>query len=202
MPIERVKRLTSNVKRSGFTLVELLVGMTILGLISAGTLLFLSTMFRGSNQANIVSSIKQNGQVVLDSIDRQIRNAAEVAVISPPAGSSNAIRLSATGGSFIYLACFNTVVSGTPANGWIGLVTSNSATAPATYIPLTNRDAVSGVDVDCSKPAFTVIGSPSDSAPQVVQVHFTLNQGVSAPSRVDFKANLDFRTLISLRTYN
>ena len=62
---------------NGFTLVELLVGMAILGIISAATLLFLSSMFRGSNQANVVSSLKQNGQVVLNSLERQIRNATE-----------------------------------------------------------------------------------------------------------------------------
>lgn len=195
---KQFNNLTIKQLNNGFTLVELLVVMGLLGVITGASLLFLTNILKGSNQARIVSEVKQNGQTVLDSIDRQIRNAQEVDNIAPPLGSTSAIELVLSGGN-LYLACFDSVAGPPAENGWIGI--ANLPGGP--YVSLTNRDAVSGINVECApSPTFNVSGTPGDSYPQVVQVDFNVKQGVEAPGRVDFNASSQFKTTISLRKYS
>lgn len=198
------KQLTINNATNGFTLVELLVVIGVLGVVTGSALLFLTSILKGSNQARIVADVKQNGQIVLDSIDRQIRNAQEIRVITPPAGSDSAIELVLSGGN-LYLACFNPVAS--PAqNGWIG--TAGSSGGP--YNSLTNKDEVDGINVICDWDAvspgvdsFAVFGSAADPYPQIVKVNFKVKQPVDAPTRADFEVSEQlFSTTISLRKYS
>jgi prepilin-type N-terminal cleavage/methylation domain-containing protein len=113
--------LTIKQFNNGFTLVELLVVIGVMGAVTGTALLFLTNILKGSNQARITAEVKQNGQTVLDSIDRQIRNAQEIRIIDPlPSGSSSAIELVSAGGN-LSLACFNPVAGPPSENGWIGI---------------------------------------------------------------------------------
>lgn len=196
------------VYKSGFTLVELLVVIGILGVVVGSSLLFLTNILRGSNQVRVVSEIKQNGQTVLDVIDRQIRNAESVENFTlsfSPNLNDDAIKINlANANNPIYLACFNQDLASTPKkNGWIGIV--NSATVPTTdseFLKLTNSSLISGIDVECDASSFSISGLPSDAFPQVVQVRFIASQGIEAPKRLDFNAVSEFKTTISLRKYS
>lgn len=191
--------------QSAFTLVELLVVMGMLGIITGASLLFLTNILKGSNQARIVSEVKQNGQTVLDSVDRQIRNAQEVNNTAPPLGSASAIELVLNGGN-LYLACFDSIVGPPAENGWIGI--ANLSAGP--YVSLTNRDEVSGINVICDwdtvspgTDTFVSLGTSTDPYPQVVKVNFKVKQAVDAPARVDFQSSEQlFSTTISLRKYS
>lgn len=193
-----------NVKCPGFTLVELLVVIGVLGMVTGTALLFLTSILKGSNQARIVAEVKQNGQIVLDSIDRQIRSAQEIRSIGPPAGSGSAIELVLNGGN-VYFACFNPVSSSPVQNGWIGI--ANSSGGP--YNSLTNKDTVSGISIICDwdlvspgVDTFAVFGNATDPYPQIVKVNFKVKQPVNASSRVDFEVSEQlFSTTISLRKY-
>lgn len=197
--------------KSGFTLVELLVVIGILSVVVGSSLLFLTNILKGSNQAQIVTEIKQNGQTVLDVIDRQIRNAESVeditavlaAAFAIPPVDAIKINISDTTSS-IYLACFNQDITTTPKkNGWIGIV--NSPTVPASasdFLKLTNTSEISGINVECDSSSFSISGTANDTFPQVVQVHFKVSQGVEAPKRLDFNAASEFNTTISLRKYS
>lgn len=189
---------------SGFTLVELLVVIGVLGVVTGTALLFLTSILRGSNQARIVAEVKQNGQIVLDSIDRKIRNAQGIRAIVPPAGSASAIELVLNEGN-LSLACFNPVSS--PAqNGWIGV----SSFPGGPYISLTNKDEVDGINIICdwdlTSPGvdtFVFLGTVTDPYPQVVKVNFKVKQAVNAPTRADFQIIEQlFSTTISLRKYS
>ncbi len=62
----------------GFTLVEILVVIAVVSIV--GTILaaiFINTL-RGSNKSQILASIKQNGQAVLENMDKTIRGADNV----------------------------------------------------------------------------------------------------------------------------
>ena len=75
----------------GFTLVEILVVIAIVAII--GTIMaavFINTL-RGSNKSQILGSIKQNGQAVLENMDKTIRNSDDL--ICPTSGWSNTIVL-------------------------------------------------------------------------------------------------------------
>ncbi len=215
IPAPSVNGHLSHVKckrSSGFTLIELLVVLGILAITVSSTLLFLTSILRGSNKASITTEVKQNGQSVLDSLERQIRNASDAkpADVSSLASSDSkgvggiALTLADVSNSTLYIVCFSHVNPNT--NGWIG--TSNSL-AMSGFKAITNTDPVGGVDVyynssnpgDPANCAFNVpIGSLS-AGPPVVNINFTLNQGVKAPSRQDFQANTQFQTTISLRKY-
>jgi len=193
--------------RRGYTLIEFVVVLGLLVLAIGSTLAFLTNSLRSSNQANVTSEVKQNGQIVLDSLERQIRNANSASQISLlPSGASSGVNLSITGGKAIYIACFTT--TGT-TNGWIGIASVSSGTDTSilgNYRAVTNTDTISGVDVSdtVSPPGCNLSvtsATPGTANPDVVLISFTLNQGISAPSRQDFKANARFQTTISLRKY-
>lgn len=68
--------------KKGFTLVELLVVIAILAIAGAFILTIFTSSLRGSNKSQIVSTIKQNGQSVLDSMDKTIRNSDNIVCVS------------------------------------------------------------------------------------------------------------------------
>ncbi len=61
--------------KSGFTLAELLIVIAVLSTAGLLVLSVFTSSLRGSNKAQILSSIKKNGQSALDSMDKTIRNA-------------------------------------------------------------------------------------------------------------------------------
>ena len=191
MPKLAAERLTLDAK-CGFTLVEFLIVLGILALVVGSSLLFLTSVFKGSNQANVTTEAKQNGQVVLDLLEKQIRNA--IFAQSPSAGY---IKLTGSSEDPLHIKCFPSTAS---TNGWIGMVASG-ADSPfdSSFVPLTNKDdTISGVDIqNCD---FRVIEA-TPSLPAIVSISFGVNQGIAAPSRQDFLANVAFQTTISLRKY-
>lgn len=62
----------------GFTLAEMIVVMAITAIVGTIFVVIFSNTLRGSNKAQILAVIKQNGQAVLDSIDKTIRNSDNI----------------------------------------------------------------------------------------------------------------------------
>lgn len=62
----------------GFTLVEILVVIAITALVGVILVVIFANTLRGSNKSQILAVIKQNGQAVLDNIDKQIRSADKI----------------------------------------------------------------------------------------------------------------------------
>lgn len=186
---------------NGFTLVELLVVMGILAIAVGSSLLFLTSVIKGTNQANVTAEVKQTGQSVLDSLERQIRNAIDAQVVIP---GENYLKIIRSGQNPLYIQCFASLANA--RNGWIGTrVMAEPAipSGPSDFTSLTNdSDLVSGVDIVCatSPPAFDVI-TASSTAPPIVSISFSVSQAINAPSRQDFVANAQFQTTISLRQY-
>lgn len=86
----REAKLLLKYSNSGFTLVEILVAIAIVAII--GTIMaavFINTL-RGSNKSQILAAIKQNGQAVLENMDKTIRNSDNVVCpqIIPPLTSA------------------------------------------------------------------------------------------------------------------
>ncbi|KKR58450.1 MAG: hypothetical protein UT95_C0005G0018 [Candidatus Curtissbacteria bacterium GW2011_GWB1_40_28] len=184
----------------GFTLIELLVVLGILVTAVGATLLFLTNVLKGTNQANVTAEVKQNGQAVLDLLEKQIRGATAAVEITPN-GSSSGVNITKTDGNSLYIACFNSIASPS-SNGWIGVADVSPGTDINTgdYESITSRDTISGVDITCTPPlGFKIIPTASGSPP-IVSISFMV-QGIDAPSRADFLANVKFETTISLRQY-
>jgi prepilin-type N-terminal cleavage/methylation domain-containing protein len=185
--------------RAGFTLIEFVVVLGILGFVVASTVLFLNSVLKGANQANITQEVKQNGQAILDSLDRQVRGA--IAASGVDAGPDyTTIELVRLNDDPLYLKCFSPI--GNTQNGRIGSAVSASG-APASYFSIGNDDLINGVNVTNCK--FNIVSATVSSQgvqnPAVVTVSFVVSQGLGAPDRQDFAATAPFMTTISLRTY-
>lgn len=62
----------------GFTMVEILVVMAIMAIVGTIMVAIFTNTLRGSNKSQILAVMKQNGQAVLDNMDRTIRSADSV----------------------------------------------------------------------------------------------------------------------------
>src|SRR3990167_7980737 len=197
------KQKTLNIKkvfpvsRKGFTLLEFLVVIGLLSITIGSILLFLTSVLKGTNQANITSEVKQNGQVVLDTLESQIRNATDADCMLGENDNCTDLRLLRVNADPLRIRCVNPV--GQTANGRIEIA-SSALDDPTNYTSITNTDIKSGVSITYCK-FNIVLSSGGVSSPPIVAVEFTISQGVAAVSRSDYLANVKFQTTISLRGY-
>ena len=181
--------------KTGFTLIEFLVVLGILALVVGSITLFLTSMLKGTNQANILAEVKQNGQVTLDSVERQIRGALDAREIGT---NNDHLMITRDGADPLHIQCF---AQSADKNDRIGTAVSPiDDPAINNYVSLSNDDPVSGASITgCD---FRVNAADfSSGAPAVVSISFLAMQGFKAAQRVDFEAQAAFRTTISLRTY-
>lgn len=68
--------------KKGFTLVEVLVSIAVIAIIGTILTAIFSNTLRGSNKSQILAVIKQNGQAVLENMDKTIRNADYIICVS------------------------------------------------------------------------------------------------------------------------
>ncbi len=195
-----LSRSDIKVHRYGFTLIEFIVVLGILGFIVTSTVLFLNSVLRGANQTNITQEVKQNGQVILDSLDKEIRGSIDVSGIGVGPDYTT-IELIRPNGNPLYIKCLGATAT---QNDRIGTAVSASG-PPASdsgYTSISNDNRVSGVEVTgCKFNIVTASVSQGATVPAVVVVSFTVSQGLDAPYRQDFAASAPFVTTISLRAY-
>jgi prepilin-type N-terminal cleavage/methylation domain-containing protein len=182
------RRWTLDAKRwSGFTLIELLVAVVVLAILGVvGTDLFSSVM-KGANKANVITEVKQNGQLAMEIIERNIRQATKAETPNTPT-----LILTTPSGIVTFEFLTECKLPCTPASN--GQITMNTN-------PITSTDTKTGVSVEL---ASFVINEPpvsNPSAPKTVTVTLRLQQGVSAPTRKDFRADVTLTTTVSLRSY-
>ncbi|MBI2040333.1 prepilin-type N-terminal cleavage/methylation domain-containing protein [Candidatus Microgenomates bacterium] len=79
-------------RRKGFTLMEVLVVITVLSIIGVLMLVIFTRTLRGSNKSQAVLAIKQNGQAVLETMDKTIRNAESLVCISSDPDNTIVVR--------------------------------------------------------------------------------------------------------------
>lgn len=77
-----IKKGFTLVQSAGFTLVEVLVVIGVLSIAGVLVLTIFSNTLKGSNKSQILISIKQNGQSVLETMTSSIRNADDIVCAS------------------------------------------------------------------------------------------------------------------------
>lgn len=75
------------IKKQGFTLIELLVVVTILVIMGVIFTNILIESLRGRNKVNAINQVKQNGQVVLDKLSNEIREAEKIVCVAKYTGA-------------------------------------------------------------------------------------------------------------------
>src|SRR3989344_6673611 len=71
-------------KQSGFTLIEILVVTVILGILLTVSANVFITILRNQNKTALVTEIRQNASVVLDTFERDVRSASGATVTPSP----------------------------------------------------------------------------------------------------------------------
>lgn len=211
-------------KKKGFTLVELLVVIAILSFLGAMILSIFTSSLKGSNKSQIISVIKENGQSVLDSMDKNIRNSDRVVCVIntiPPGPTLVSVKQG------IYTR-YRLIATSQISNGYITQETLNLPSSPPpssdpnlyvrdfentvcndpsqSFQILTDTSTQTGVSADCfgtppdcntNKP---FARSKSAGFKDQITIKFVLKPGISAPSSVAGQIDpVVFQTSIDLR---
>jgi prepilin-type N-terminal cleavage/methylation domain-containing protein len=166
-------------KTRGFTLIELLVVMSIVVIVGGLIVSILFITFRGSNKAETMSIVKQNGTFALSQMVKQIRYARSLDMPSSCVPTANAPTLTVTSladGEQTTFSCPSS--QNTP-------ITSNSAA-------LVDSNAVSVTY--CS---FTCTQNNISEPPRVT-IQFTLSS-VNTSGLVEAKSSIPFQTSVIMR---
>lgn len=83
-------------------MIELLVVISLLGLVLAGVSELLSTTLSGTAKSSSLQSVKENGQFAMTTIERTVRRANDVTSCSSGPTGGVGVTLRELGGSFTY----------------------------------------------------------------------------------------------------
>lgn len=186
----------NNRKSNGFTLIEILVVIAILGILGFILTDILTQVLRGQNKINIVNRIKQNGQLVLDNLSNEIRSAEKVICVGKNTNNTG----SSLNDSIVIFKSgnytrFRFIPPTINTNGYF---TSENFTKDSfeditdqnmcsrdidfvTPINLTDKDTINGIsiDYDVSQPIFKK-QAPQPGFSDIILIRFRANGGVSA----------------------
>lgn len=202
--------------KKGFTLVEMLVVISILSIFGILILTIFTRTLKGGNKAQIIGVIKQNGQSVLEQMDKTVRNADNVVCISNDIPSTTLIVVQK--GIYTRYRFYN-FISSSAANGSIRQDNPVKQIDPATQIEetdgvlinrvcpvanpmlpqaviLTDSNLQTGVSVENG---LFVRDKPVGFRDQVT-IKFDLRPGVGAPQAIRGQIDaISFQTTVQLR---
>lgn len=157
-------------KNLGFTLLEVLVTTAIIGvLFIMASAIFINTI-RSANKANITNEAKENASLVIQSLERDVRNASSYTVND----TGLQLALNYSGGSTVNWECKPAVVG---ANAYL---TRQNLT-------VTNRDPVNGVSA--SSCDFLPHNGSGSTVLVTLKIRFTQGVGSGASSDLQVLVN-------------
>lgn len=171
--------------QAGFTLLEILVVMTVVGLLGSMIVVIFFNSLRSSNKSNAVIQLRQNGNYALTQITNVVRFAKKVGApicydINPSAGKTLTVT-SVDDVSTTYTC---------PPNASGTLTFSNGTTTS----PLFDKNVIK-----VAACAFTC-QQESLVTPPVIGINFLLTTGANTNAS-ETTASLPFSTTITLRNY-
>lgn len=174
--------------KKGFTIVEVLIVMAILGIVlTSGTAVFISTITT-SNKTQTQDTVKEAGRNASELITRRIQAARALVAV-------NSTQVTVTDGDGVnsLLSCVNGTST---TNGRLEVTTSGITTALTFQDP---ADNTKGVNVtNCS---FAVVNGASGKEPPALQYAFTVSQAVGSPPRPEYQASIQIESSVVSRSY-
>lgn len=160
--------------KKGFTLLELLMVVSLLGLILVAVTQLLGASFSGASKASALQLVKENGQFALSTIERTLRNANRVT----SCGGSLGFIVSEAGAEVTYTFDVDSDRLQKSVGGATSFLTDED-------LEVTNFSCV------------LLAGSPG--TPAVYDISLTLQKpGITSPEIISATT---FETTVSLRTY-
>lgn len=195
-------------KKDGFSMIEVLIAVTIVGVIGVFVSMILTRSYRASTQSSSIGKLKENGQVAMDNMVEAIRNAEGVVCYGGTAIRKNVIVIRNLQGNYIRFRFVDPGVAGNAvtSNGYImkqeGLdpanystfCTDSSLTVPAAIV-LTNNDNYSGVSVSGGK--FDKL-TPNTASKDSVMISFIVNRSLTQGSTTESDA-VSMQTTVQVR---
>lgn len=163
----------------GFSLIELLIVVALLGLIMVGVSQLLATLLSGTTKATASQQVKESGQFALGVMERTVRRARRVTACS---GSTLTVDVPDAAGTITTYAF--------QQSGWQLTQRINAGSTVA---------LVSTPDVDVD--AFACTLTPGTvNTPSIVRLELTLSKSASGATDLRILSQR-FETTVSLRTY-
>lgn len=163
-----------NNKQQGFTLIEILMTITVLGVLFATSVALFFQVFRSSGKSSSVVDVEQNAQLSMSIMDRLIKNAQSVDSGCP--GSGNAITITNRDGQ---QTTFSVIVD---ADG-VSRLASNSAEISTPEVEITN------LTFDCLK---------TEGVPEQIEISMTI---AFTSTKDDINTTKTYTMKTGLRTY-
>lgn len=193
--------------RNGVTLAEILVVLAVLSLMGVLVVTIFTRTLRGANKSQILSSIKQNGQVILETMDKTIRSSDNLVCVSSE--PDNTIVVEKAGVYTRYRFMLD------PTGTTNGVVWQDNPVLEADEVDFINgvcsstnlpmEEAVILSDTNSQTGVKIISGSFKNEDPKagfknIVTVNFDLGPGVQAPKAVAGQIDpVTFQTTIQLR---
>lgn len=209
----------SRIKKTGFTLIEMLVVIALLSIVGVMILTIFSRTLKGSNKSQIISLLKENGQSVLENMDKTIRNADSVFCADNNTGTSFPPAIVVNTGSTYTRYKFIPPPVDNTKNGYVQQEVFTSVPTPAptpdtfckdytdstvTPVILTDNNSQTGVSVIAvnsdltENPVFTRNSSPGFA--DQVTISFQIKPGIGTPASLTGQIDpATFQTTVELR---
>lgn len=162
----------------GFTLVEMVVVISLLGIVAIIATGFLLTTLSGSGKAEMVKEVRQNGNYALSVMENMIRNSLAFKTDCPNPDNKSLTIVNQDGGTTVFSCSEGKIASGS------AFLTNDSV-----FVDDEGEDACS---FECTH---------LPGLPPVVTIKFTVSQIPDESLRPSEKASLDFETVVVVRNY-
>lgn len=198
--------------KKGFTLAEVLVVMAIVSIMGVLLTEIFFRSLRGGNKANLISSLKQNGQSVLESMDKSIRNSDLIVCpqISGGQASADTLVILDDGIYTRYKFIKETLqqngkierdnpklLEGEPLKDFLNIICSPSDLLE-NPVTLTDTNPETGISINYDKSKF--VREKKSGFKDIVTVEFEIQAGVKVPKAISQSVDpLLFKTTIELR---
>lgn len=218
--LHSLKHSPAGQSQAGFSLIELLVSMALLGIIAGIGVSLFAVINNAYNRADAVSRMQTQGQQMMEQLERSIRSASEVAIVAgtddlnDDCTANQCLILTIPTASIEYTLngqCQTTAYSwsdanftpGLQANGSLKRYTPAGSSGSCTLgtIDMFDTNTRTGISVEpTSGNVFTLSTASSITN---VSISFNLTQGVERKpaSGADNRAKVPLKTTTSLRNY-